>query len=441
MTAAHRRKAVLLAAGLGTRLRPLTERLPKCLAPLAGRPILEYWLDALANVPIRSALINIHTFPELVEDNVDRINHLGWFKIEAAYEANLLGSAGTIAANRNFADDADQIVIIYTDNLSDIDIEAMLRFHESHDDPITMALFRTPNPTACGIAELNDTGRVVGFEEKPEQPSSDLANAGVYVVDSSAYREIADMAQFDFAFDVLPEFLGRMQGWVWDGYHRDIGAPDDYTQAQKDALRLLEDRSFDEHGHRKAAFLDRDGTLIERVHYLSDPNDVRLLPGVSDGLRRLQRLGYLPVVVTNQAIVGRGIIDEIRLREINDEMCRQLELEGAAVSAIYHCPDVPTIEDRTIIEHENRKPGPGMLLRAAHELNLDLRKSLMIGDMISDVLAGVNADCRKCFLIHSGDELEFDDSQIEVSYHSVPTFSAAVDYISRFARHDNVAVT
>ena len=114
-------------------------------------------------------------------------------------------------------------MIIYADNFSDIDLRPLLAFHRTHGDPFTMVLFRAPDPRACGIAELDAAGRIVSFVEKPEQPASDLANAGLYVVDAEAYREIAAMRAFDLGFEVLPRFVGRMRGWVWGGYHLDIG--------------------------------------------------------------------------------------------------------------------------------------------------------------------------------------------------------------------------
>jgi D-glycero-D-manno-heptose 1,7-bisphosphate phosphatase len=141
-------------------------------------------------------------------------------------------------------------------------------------------------------------------------------------------------------------------------------------------------------------FLDRDDTLIANVPYLSDPSGVRLLPGVSRALGALRRAGFALVLVTNQSAVGRGLITERRLEEIHDELGRLLAEQGAALDAIYHCPDVPVGEDRTVVENPNRKPGPGMLHRAAADLGLDLAASWMVGDLISDVLAGLNAGCR-----------------------------------------------
>ena len=110
------------------------------------------------------------------------VNADGRLHLAESYEPELLGSAGTVAANADLAEFADEIVIIYADNLSDIDLRPLLAFHRQHGDPLTMVLFRAPNPRACGIAELDSEGRIVSFVEKPERPTSDLANAGLYVV-------------------------------------------------------------------------------------------------------------------------------------------------------------------------------------------------------------------------------------------------------------------
>jgi D-glycero-D-manno-heptose 1,7-bisphosphate phosphatase len=150
-----------------------------------------------------------------------------------------------------------------------------------------------------------------------------------------------------------------------------------------------------------AIFLDRDGTLIKDVHYLSDPGLIQLLPGAAEALKRFRRAGFALVLVTNQSAIGRGMLTIERLDEIHVEMSRQLAAFGATIDAIYYCPDVPGSDDQSVVENSDRKPGPGMLLRAAADLKLDLNASWMVGDLISDVLAGQNAGCRS-ILLESG---------------------------------------
>ena len=233
-----RAKALLLAGGLGTRLRPITETTPKCLLPLAGRPMLDYWYDALEKANVRDVLLNTHHLVDLVRAHIETTNKTRPLQVTEAYEPELLGSAGTVHANRDWAKDADAVIVIYADNLSDVDLGALLDFHQGHGDPMTMMLFRTAYPSQCGIATL-EGDRIVEFVEKPENPASDLANAGLYVLSGDAWREIADMDVFDFGFDVIPAFVGRMRGFEHPGYHRDIGNKEALDLANADAARLF----------------------------------------------------------------------------------------------------------------------------------------------------------------------------------------------------------
>jgi D,D-heptose 1,7-bisphosphate phosphatase len=428
-------RALILAGGLGTRLRPLTDTIPKCLVPIDGRPLLDYWIVALGDAGIREARVNTHAHADQVRTYIGRVNARGRLRLAESYEPALLGSAGTVAANPDLAEGADEVVIVYADNFSDVDLRRMLAFHRSHDDPFTMLLFRAPDPRACGIAELDGAGRIVSFVEKPREPKGDLANAGVYVVSADAYREIVALGAFDLGYEVIPRFVGRMRGWAWDGYHLDIGNAEALEKARRDAPALrarAESQAVEPgNGKRPAVFLDRDGTLIEQVHYLSDPGLVRLLPGAGETLRRLREAGFATVLVTNQSAIGRGLLTESRLHLIHDEMNRQLAAEETAIDAIYFCPEAPTAADRTVIEHGDRKPGPGMLLRAAAEMGLDLGASWMVGDMISDVLAGINAGCRGSILVRTGKGLSRGEEALglESQYQVADDLLAAVGLI------------
>lgn len=153
---------------------------------------------------------------------------------------------------------------------------------------------------------------------------------------------------------------------------------------------------------RPAVFLDRDGTIIESVHYLSDPEAVRLLDGAAAAIRGLREAGYACVIVSNQSAIGRGMFTVERLYEVHEALCRRLDEQGAGLDGFYFCPAVPTSADRAAIDDPDRKPGPGMLRRAAEDLGLDLARSWMVGDMVSDVLAGRNAGCRGSILVRTG---------------------------------------
>src|SRR5687768_3584495 len=182
-------KALLLPGGLCTRLRPLTDHTPKCLVPIAGRPLLDYWFDAFAAAGIHDVLINTHHLRDKVRAYIDQHNAAGRFRITEFFEPTLLGSAGTIHANPNFIEGGDTALIVYADNLSNVDLSSMLRFHHLHGDPMTMLLFHAPNPEKCGIAQLDSGSRVVEFVEKPTSPKGNLANAGIYALTSRAYHQ------------------------------------------------------------------------------------------------------------------------------------------------------------------------------------------------------------------------------------------------------------
>lgn len=390
--------------------------------PIAGRPLLDYWVAQLKQAQIETALINTHHLAEQVRAYIAQINAQSPFQLAETYEPQLLGSAGTLAANPDFANDAEQIVIIYTDNFSNVDLRAFLTFHEQHPDPITMLLFHAPNPKACGIAELDVQQRIIGFEEKPQQPVSDLANAGVYVFDTAIYQRVSAMRAFDLGFDVLPQFIGKMRGWVWEGYHRDMGTYKTYLQAQRDAVELM--------GHfnqgKPAVFLDRDGTLIEHVHYLSRPDQVKLVPGAAEAIKQLKTAGFACILVTNQAAIGLGMLTEQGLQEIHQVLIEQLANQGAQLDGIYYCPIASQVKDRITVEQYDRKPGPGLLFKAAKELQLNLTRSWMIGDMVSDILAGYHAHCAGLILIAGEKSAEIPPT---IQYQNVTDLSTAVKSI------------
>lgn len=153
---------------------------------------------------------------------------------------------------------------------------------------------------------------------------------------------------------------------------------------------------------KPAAFLDRDGTVIELVHHLTDPADLRLIPGAATAIARLNMAGVKVVIVTNQSVIGRGMLTEVGLETIHAELARQLGSEGAMIDGIYHAPQAPGTADPTKVEHPDRKPGPGMIERAARDLRLDLSRSVMVGDTVSDLLAGRNAGVAATVLVRTG---------------------------------------
>lgn len=179
---------------------------------------------------------------------------------------------------------------------------------------------------------------------------------------------------------------------------------------------------------RPAVFLDRDGTIIRNVHHLSEPGGVQLLDGAAAAIARLRSAGYPCVVISNQSAVARGLLTLEGLELIHREFCQQLAAAGAAIDGWYFCPEAPTSANRTAIDHPDRKPAPGLLIRAAADLGLDLARSWMVGDMLSDMLAGRNAGCRASILVRTGEAEEIAAAK-SFADHIVDDLTAAADWI------------
>jgi D-glycero-D-manno-heptose 1,7-bisphosphate phosphatase len=185
---------------------------------------------------------------------------------------------------------------------------------------------------------------------------------------------------------------------------------------------------------RPAVFLDRDGTLnVERI-YLTRPEDMQLLPNVGPPLLALKAAGFACVVVTNQSAVGRGMMTDADLALVHAEMNRQLADVGVILDGIYACTAAPTSDDRLAIDHPDRKPAPGLLLRAAAELHLDLTQSWMIGDGLRDILAGQNAGCRGCVMLRTGEAIDKAKFALARPFVVVDDLAAAVRYILSITR-------
>jgi len=222
-------KAFLLSAGLGTRLRPLTDHMPKCLVPIDGKPLLEIWLNLCQQCGIQDVLINTHHLAPMVE--AWAAAQTSRTRIKLSYEETLLGSAGTVAANRDFIGNSKDFYVFYADDLVSVDLEALKSFHFRNDGILTLGLFHSSRPRHCGIVTLDSEQRVVTFEEKPAQPKSDLANAGVFIARRELLNFLPSSGFSDFGKDILPKLVGRMLGYVLNGYLLDIGTPENYQRA------------------------------------------------------------------------------------------------------------------------------------------------------------------------------------------------------------------
>jgi len=212
----------LLAAGKGTRLKPITNTIPKCLVPINNKPLLSYWFDLFEFYKIEEVLINVHYLPDKVIEFVNK--YKGNLKITTIFEKDLLGSFGTLVQNIEKYKNEDSLFVCYADNLTNFNIKEFIFFHNSHDKPVTVGLFTTPFPKQCGIIELDIESNIISFEEKPENPKSNLANAGIYMIDVSEISKYKMGNRIlDIAFDFLPNYINNMKGYLTNEFLYDIG--------------------------------------------------------------------------------------------------------------------------------------------------------------------------------------------------------------------------
>lgn len=225
-------RAILLSAGYGTRLRPLTNTVPKCLVPIRGRALLDIWIESLQKAKVDCFLVNTHYLSKQVETHVHSSSYS--VSVTLAHECNLLGTAGTLIANAAFYGGEDGM-LIHADNFCMADMSEFIKCHDARpkECDITLLAFRSKAPEHCGILVLNDRGVVVEFHEKVTNPPGNLASGAVYLLSGRAIAEICNSLSnvSDFSTEVIPRFLGRIFAYQTDQEFIDIGTPEDYAKA------------------------------------------------------------------------------------------------------------------------------------------------------------------------------------------------------------------
>tara|TARA_Y100000739_G_C20602572_1_gene463731 strand:- start:885 stop:1601 length:717 start_codon:yes stop_codon:yes gene_type:complete len=218
-------KALLLSAGLGTRLRPLTFETPKCLVEVNNKPILEHWLNSLEEIGCETTIVNTHHLHKKVSYFLKNRKNKK-MTIREVYEEKLLGTAGTLIANKKFFKDS-RIIMIHADNITNFDLSELLKADEKKPNNclMTMLTFDTDSPQSCGIVERSKDMIIRKFHEKVENPPNNIANAAIYVFESNLLEQLSNRHSllFDFSKDVIPLFLGKIYSYHTKKTFIDIG--------------------------------------------------------------------------------------------------------------------------------------------------------------------------------------------------------------------------
>jgi mannose-1-phosphate guanylyltransferase len=224
-------KALLLAAGKGTRLKPLTDKIPKCLLPINNKPLLFHWLEILEKENISEVIINTHHLSEKTIKAINKRNNK--IKITITFEKNLLGSAGTIFYNKDILSIDDDFLIIYADNYTNVKLKPLIDFHKKNNALYTTYVYQTDTPNLKGIFEYDEcTGQATSFEEKPSSPKSDIANAGIGVLSKNIFNYEVRKTPCDFGKEILPQIVDKTYLIKTNEIIIDIGTYKDYCKIQ-----------------------------------------------------------------------------------------------------------------------------------------------------------------------------------------------------------------
>ena len=226
-------KTILLAAGFGTRLRPITDTIPKCLVPIKGKPILQIWLDLLTKAGLSNFLINTHYLSENVVSFIQNCPQKNLCKVK--YEKELLGTAGTLLSNIDYLENED-CLLIHADNYCLADISEFIQAHQNRPKKclMTMLTFITDKPSTCGIVEIDNNNIVVEFYEKISNPPGNLANGAVYILSAELIKilKIKFKNAIDFSNEIIPLFKNKIFTYETKEIFIDIGTVENYLSAQ-----------------------------------------------------------------------------------------------------------------------------------------------------------------------------------------------------------------
>jgi mannose-1-phosphate guanylyltransferase / phosphomannomutase len=429
--------AFILAGGKGTRLKEITPaNIPKPMVSIAGKPILQYQIEYLAKNNVKKVVVSVGYGAEAIKEYFGDGNKFG-LSITYSEESQPLGTAGAFKyAERLFGNTKD-ILVLYGDIISDINLERIINFHNSHSGLGTLLVHPNDHPDDSDLLEVNSVNKILKFIPKPHpagQVYQNLVNAGMYVLKPEIARFIKSGQKLDFGGDVFPALIGNskdLYAYKSSEYVKDAGSPERFKDVERDiASGKVQRRNLA--NKQRAIFLDRDGVINEEVNYLESPEQLKLIEGTAAAVKKLNDSDYLGVVVTNQSVVARGLCSEKDIAEIHKKLDVLLGAKHAFLDGIYYCPHHP---DRGFdgenklykIECNCRKPKTGMLRQAEHDFNIDPEKSFIIGDATADIMTGVNANI-KTILVRTG------HAGKDKKYDCVPDFifenlKEAVDFI------------
>ncbi len=430
-------KVVIMAGGMGTRIQSVRSDVPKPMIEICGKPILEYQIENLKNCGLTDITLVTGHLGSVIKDYFKDGSAFG-VKISYFEEKAPLGTAGALVkmlpenANLSFCPtvlDSD-FLLLCGDVIFDIDFNRFIQFHKSKNAYASLMAHPNGHPYDSSLLVTEvlpsqnpgenplETNKVIAWLSKEDERKyyKNLVNAGLEIINPELLRltmknfvprhpETPD--KIDLDRDILKPNIKTQKIFAYKSpeYIKDMGTPDRYYETEADIKSgKVHKRNLSQ--KQKAIFIDRDGTINCENGFVTKPEQFSLIKGVSEAIKKINKSGYLAIVITNQPVIARGDCTFEELQEIHNKMETELGKDGAFVDAIYFCPhhkDKGFKGERPEYKFDCdcRKPKPGLILQAAKDFNIDLSKSYMVGDSSNDVLAGQNAGCKESVQISS----------------------------------------
>jgi D-glycero-D-manno-heptose 1,7-bisphosphate phosphatase len=393
-----------MAGGKGTRLSSIAQDIPKPMVRLFDKPILEYQLDCLKKNGLKEIVIVIGHLGKAISEYFGDGKKFGC-AITYYDETEPLGTAG--ALYKIYDELSDNFILLNGDTILDMDFSRMICFHKEKKALATLAVHPNSHPFDSALLITNSDNQITDWlnKEDPRLYYKNQVNAGVHILAKELLSITTPQKEkVDLDRDILKPSVntGRLFAYHTPEYIKDMGTPERYAQVSSDIKSgMVQEKNLAK--KQKAVFLDRDGTINIFNDFITRPEDFELIGSAAEAIKKINSLGYLAIVITNQPIIARGEVDFETLDCIHNKMETELGKHGAYIDDLFYCPHHPDkgfLGERPEykIDCDCRKPKPGMILQAAEKYNIDLSKSYMVGDDKRDTQAGISAGCIPIYL-------------------------------------------